>query len=112
MLGMMDHDTILGPHDKVVPDRGKPKIVPIIYLTKRTQCTHKGGKETAAMTIDLTDPIFHDEAEARAWLEQSRWPSGVVCVHCGGLRVAPMGGKKHRPGLWYCPDCQGQFTVQ
>lgn len=64
------------------------------------------------MTIDLTDPIFHDETKARTWLEQSRWPNGVICVHCGCGRVAPMGGKKHRPGLWYCPDCRGQFTVQ
>ena len=64
------------------------------------------------MTIDLTDPIFHDEIKAREWLEQTRWPNGVVCVHCGGVRVALMGGKKHRPGLFYCPDCRGQFTVK
>jgi transposase-like protein len=64
------------------------------------------------MTIDLTDPIFHDEAKARKWLEQARWPNGVACVHCGSLRIAPMGGKKHRPGLYHCPDCRGQFTVQ
>ena len=49
------------------------------------------------MTIDLTDPIFHDADKAREWLEQARWPNGVNCVHCGGLRVALMGGKKHRP---------------
>ncbi len=64
------------------------------------------------MTLDLTDPIFHDGAQARVWLEQSRWPNGVICVHCGCGRVTPMGGKKHRAGLWYCPDCRGQFTVQ
>lgn len=64
------------------------------------------------MTIDLTDPIFHDETEARAWLEGARWPNGVNCPHCGSLRVAVMGGKGHRPGLFHCPDCRGQFTVQ
>ena len=63
------------------------------------------------MSIDLTDPIFHDENKAREWLESYRWPNGPYCFHCGGTRVAPMGGKKHRPGLWYCPDCRGQFTV-
>lgn len=63
------------------------------------------------MTIDLTDPIFHDENQAREWLESYRWPNGPYCCHCGGVRVAPMGGKKHRPGLWYCQDCRGQFTV-
>jgi transposase-like protein len=63
------------------------------------------------MTLDLTDPIFHDENQAREWLEGYRWPNGPYCCHCGGVRVAPMGGKKHRPGLYYCPDCRGQFTV-
>jgi transposase-like protein len=69
------------------------------------------AKETKAMTVDLTDPIFHDEAKAREWLEGYRWPNGPFCCHCGSTRVAPMGGKKHRPGLYYCPDCRGQFTV-
>ena len=63
------------------------------------------------MTIDLTDAIFHDENQAREWLESYRWPNGPYCCHCGSSRVAPMGGNKHRPGLWYCPDCRGQFTV-
>ncbi len=64
------------------------------------------------MNIDLTDPKFHDENQAREWFEQSRWPNGVSCVHCGGVRVARMGGKSGRPGLFHCPDCRGQFTVR
>ena len=63
------------------------------------------------MSIDLTDPMFHDEAKAREWLEASRWPNGPVCTHCGSFGVASMGGTKHRAGLFYCPDCRGQFTV-
>jgi transposase-like protein len=64
------------------------------------------------MSIDLTDPIFHDEAKAREWLEQARWPNGVNCPHCGSVDgVSVMGGKKHRPGLFHCRDCRGQFTV-
>ncbi len=35
------------------------------------------------MTIDLTNPIFHDEDAARAHLEAIRWPDGPVCPHCG-----------------------------
>ena len=61
--------------------------------------------------LDLTDPIFHDEKAARAWLEESRWPSGPVCPHCGSFGVAVMGGKARRPGLFHCRDCRGQFTV-
>jgi len=63
------------------------------------------------MTIDLTDPMFHDEDKAREWLEASRWPAGPVCPHCGSLGVTRMGGTRHRGGLFYCPDCRGQFTV-
>jgi transposase-like protein len=64
------------------------------------------------MTVDLTDPRFHDEDAARDWFEASRWPRGVSCVHCGGLRVARTGGRAHRAGLFHCPDCKGQFTVR
>jgi transposase-like protein len=63
------------------------------------------------MSIDLTDPTFHDEAKAREWLEASRWPNGPICPHCGFLDVGPMGGTKHRTGLFYCSACRGQFTV-
>ena len=61
--------------------------------------------------INLTDPIFHDMDKARAWLEASRWPDGPYCPHCGSTNVAVMGGKAHRPGLFHCPACRGQFTV-
>ena len=64
------------------------------------------------MNINLTAPEFHGENAAREWFEQSRWPNGVFCVHCGSVRVARMGGKAHRPGLFHCPDCRGQFTVR
>jgi hypothetical protein len=33
---------------------------------------------------DITkNPIFTDEAAARAHLEALRWPNGIVCLHCG-----------------------------
>jgi transposase-like protein len=59
--------------------------------------------------------IFVDEDEARKALEQVRWPNGAVCPHCGvtGNGVVKVEGKKqsHRPGLYYCNHCKGQFTV-
>ncbi len=63
------------------------------------------------MTPDLTDPIFHDENKAREWLEQSRWPNGAHCPHCGSFGVLRLAGKATRPGLFHCRDCRGQFTV-
>jgi transposase-like protein len=63
------------------------------------------------MTLDLTAPEFHDDDAARAWLETYRWPNGPFCPHCGSVTPQRMGGTAHRPGLMYCRDCKGQFTV-
>ncbi|MDT3683837.1 MAG: IS1595 family transposase [Pseudorhodoplanes sp.] len=68
------------------------------------------------MAANLTNPIFTDEAAARAHLEAVRWPDGPICPHCGNShqeRIARVEGEKqsHRAGLIYCNDCKGQFTV-
>lgn len=68
------------------------------------------------MTADLQNPIFNDEDAAREALEAVRWPDGPVCPHCGNIdpdTIAKVEGKKrsHRPGLYYCNACKGQFTV-
>lgn len=66
------------------------------------------------MPADLQNPIFTDENAAREALEAVRWPNGPVCPHCGSIeRIALIGGEKHshRAGLYYCNDCNGQFTV-
>lgn len=62
------------------------------------------------------NPIFTDENKAREALEAVRWPNGPVCPHCGNVdqeTIAKVEGKKqsHRPGLYYCNACKGQFTV-
>src|SRR6266566_8376772 len=66
--------------------------------------------------MKFTDPMFTDETKAREALEAVRWPDGPYCPHCGNSaqdRIAKVEGKKHshRPGLYYCNECQGQFTV-
>jgi transposase-like protein len=65
---------------------------------------------------DLQNPIFTDETAAREALEAARWPNGPHCPHCGNTdqaRIAKIEGTKrsHRPGLYYCNECKGQFTV-
>jgi transposase-like protein len=60
------------------------------------------------------DPMFHDEDKAREALEAELWPDGPICRHCGNAdpdKIAKMQGKSHRPGLYYCHECNGQFTV-
>jgi transposase-like protein len=60
------------------------------------------------------DPMFHDEDKAREALEAELWPEGPICRHCGNAdpdKIAKVQGKSHRPGLYYCNECKGQFTV-
>jgi len=63
---------------------------------------------------DLQNPAFTDEDKAREALESIRWPDGPYCPHCGNAeqaRIAKGHGHAHRPGLYYCSACNGQFTV-
>ncbi|MDI1327222.1 MAG: IS1595 family transposase [Brevundimonas sp.] len=62
--------------------------------------------------MNLTDPIFTDADKARAHLEQTRWPHGPVCPHCGVVNEATeMKGRAHRAGLYQCNACRDQFTI-
>jgi transposase-like protein len=66
------------------------------------------------MPADLQNPAFQDEDKAREALEAIRWPDGPFCPHCGNsdqAKIAKGEGKAHRPGLYYCAACNGQFTV-
>ncbi|MCC6351990.1 MAG: IS1595 family transposase [Fimbriimonadaceae bacterium] len=66
---------------------------------------------------NLQNHIFNDHEAARKALEAVRWPNGPICPHCGNAdpdRIALIKGKKEeerRPGLYYCNECKGQFTV-
>lgn len=62
--------------------------------------------------MNLTDPIFSDEAKAREWFEQIRWPNGPFCPHCGETeKVYRLNGQSHRAGLHHCNGCNEAFTV-
>ena len=61
----------------------------------------------------LSDPIFHDEKAAYAFLESILWPDGPVCPKCGVVDNAyELKGKRARPGLRRCTDCKKDFTVK
>jgi len=59
-----------------------------------------------------TEERFHNEADARAYLEAVRWPSGPVCPHCGGAdrqhRIEANPEKKLRLVLLACGHYRGQ----
>jgi transposase-like protein len=63
------------------------------------------------MTVDITDPIFHDEAKAVAHLEASRWPNGPFCPFCGSVNVHRMAGKT-QAGMFLCNDCRDKFSAR
>src|SRR4051812_27103872 len=63
------------------------------------------------MNINITDPIFHDEAKAVEHISESRWPDGVDCPHCGSGKVTLMRGKT-QAGYWLCNDCRDKFTCR
>jgi transposase-like protein len=74
------------------------------------------SEQTTMTKAVFQDPIFHHEDKARQALEAVRWPDGPICPHCGNSdqeKLALIEGqiKSHRPGLRYCVECKGQFTV-
>jgi len=52
---------------------------------------------------------FHDEAAARQWFEDARWPTGVYCPKCGSLEPY----KTKKTGVYRCKakECRKDFTV-
>lgn len=70
------------------------------------------------MTVNLTDPIFADDAKALAYFEAIRWPNGPTCPHCGNANsdriYSIRANVSHgvREGLRECQDCHSQFTVR
>ncbi len=63
------------------------------------------------MDIDITNPIFHDEAKATAHMEADRWRDGAYCPHCGSVNVTKMGGET-QAGMFMCNGCRDKFTVR
>lgn len=71
----------------------------------------------------LTKSAFHSESQAFEYLEETLWPDGPVCPHCGTVgnatKLQANGGVKEgkrqaRIGLWKCKEkeCRKQFTVK
>ena len=63
--------------------------------------------------LDLRNPIYNDENDAREHLERVLWPQGPVCPRCGVMddRITKLQGKSTRPGVYKCKDCRKPFSV-
>jgi len=51
---------------------------------------------------------FPDEQSAREYLESARWPTGIVCIHCGHDTVYKIRGGS----LYTCKSCRKQSTIR
>src|SRR6266513_1985112 len=71
------------------------------------------------LTLDEIQSRFGTDEKARDYLEQIRWPNGVVCPHlnCKNAdqkriwKIEENAEKKIRAGLYQCAKCKKQFTV-
>src|SRR3989454_4023256 len=67
--------------------------------------------------LDGIQQRFGTDEKARQYLEEIRWPDGVVCPHCKNadqeriwtIKASPTA--KIRAGLYQCAECKKQFTV-
>ena len=60
----------------------------------------------------LSEPHFHIEEAAFAYVEARLWPKGPVCHHCGERSAWASWGKITRSGLHKCYHCRKPFTVR
>ena len=69
------------------------------------------------LTLDEIQSRFGTDEKARRYLEEIRWPNGVVCPHCKNAdqkriwEIQPNETAKIRAGLYQCAECKKQFTV-
>src|SRR5213078_194147 len=69
------------------------------------------------LTLDQIQSRFSTDDAARAYLEEIRWPNGVVCPHCKNAdqkriwEIKSNEAAKIRAGLYQCAECKKQFTV-
>src|ERR1700682_5813116 len=61
----------------------------------------------------LSEPHFHIEEAAFAYVEARLGPNSPVGPHCGERkRIGNLKGKTTRPGLYKCYRCRKPFTVR
>jgi transposase-like protein len=61
----------------------------------------------------LSEPQYHSEPAAYAFVEAHVWPKGRICPHCGVVdKSGPLAGKSTRIGVYKCYACRKPFTVK
>jgi transposase-like protein len=61
----------------------------------------------------LSEPQYHSEEAAYAFVAAHVWANGRVCPHCDVFdKSSPLKGKSTRIGLYKCYPCRKPFTVK
>ena len=77
--------------------------------TQRHQAPGRADREGMSV-IDLFQ-MFPDNASARKWMEEIRWPTGERhCPNCGSLKTKTVPNEKPMP--YHCGDCRKYFSVK
>ena len=70
-----------------------------------------GRSDREGISVMQLFQMFPDEAAARKWLEDIRWPNGERhCPHCGSLKTATV--KNEKPMPYHCGECREYFSVK
>ena len=80
--------------------------------TKKTQRHQAPGRaDREGLSVIELFQMFPDDASARKWLEEMRWPDGERhCPHCGSLKTKTVPNENPMP--YHCGDCRKYFSVQ
>ena len=60
------------------------------------------------LTLDEIQSRFGTDEAARAYLEEIRWPNGIVCPHCKNLIELV----RFTPEEILCPSCGSSFRLE
>ena len=60
------------------------------------------------MSFEIPPEIFTDEAAAKQWLVESRWPDGIFCPHCFCTDVRTTAFRRM---MFRCGCCRRFFSV-
>ena len=59
----------------------------------------------------LSGKHLNDEQAAYEHLANIRWPEGIRCIHCQGMKVYTLKGAKSKRVLLKCSTCRKQFSA-
>ena len=91
------------------------KLLSALYTVSMMRNTNKrptaaGKSYRQGITILQLSEMFPNESKAAEWFEQTLWPSGRCCGHCGSVKTREVPNRKPMP--YWCSDCRKYFSIR